>query len=610
LVKVKNFPKIEKSIALIIATTIITPTIISSFGIIGNLPELAYGQSLQTETDNIIIASNITGINNTTNANVSEIDIPEAGNLIVDRYMVVLKENATLTPQIANNTVSALSEDLSNLGVNATVFPEVGQVFIDLNQTQAEGGQLGIAGDVTTQDVLERIQNDPNVAYVEPVQIFGIESQTTPTGIDRSGADKSSTMAGDGQGNVSDVTVAIIDTGIDLDHPDLNVIGNETFVAGTPNGDDDHGHGTHVAGIVAAKDDSVGVVGVAPGVNLVALKVLDHNGRGTTPDIIRAIAWVTAHSESIDVVNMSLGGGNSQAMNDAIDKAVNSGVTFVVAAGNDNRDAFASSPANSPDVITVSAIADSDGKCGASGPATSRGPDDSFATYSNFGRVIDISAPGTNINSTYPNGQYRVLTGTSMAAPHVAGAAALWMSENKKLGLDDPFPIQVRDAIMSSAVRDAPAEQCIEDRGYFSREVDYDRSKEPLLFVTSLAPPARGTSAATTTTIETTQPLPSPLEATQPSIYVLEATDTRNTGNIFTLEVNSLGELQSEINRLVQGGYGNSENVTTTASLSSNNTALAKNVDRAINSIANLQGSDNTKTCSNIGWFEICVSVE
>jgi hypothetical protein len=140
--------------------------------------------------------------------------------------------------------------------------------------------------------------------------------------------------------------------------------------------------------------------------------------------------------------------------------------------------------------------------------------------------------------------------------------------------------------------------------------VDYDRSKEPLLFVTSLAPPARGTSAATTTTIETTQPLPSPLEATQPSIYVLEATDTRNTGNIFTLEVNSLGELQSEINRLVQGGYGNSENVTTTASLSSNNTALAKNVDRAINSIANLQGSDNTKTCSNIGWFEICVSVE
>jgi len=92
LVKVKNFPKIEKSIALIIATTIITPTIISSFGIIGNLPELAYGQSLQTETDNIIIASNITGINNTTNANVSEIDIPEAGNLIVDRYMVVLKK--------------------------------------------------------------------------------------------------------------------------------------------------------------------------------------------------------------------------------------------------------------------------------------------------------------------------------------------------------------------------------------------------------------------------------------------------------------------------------------------------------------------------------------
>lgn len=592
---------------LIIAVTIMTSTIIPSFGIIGNVPRIAYGQSLQTETNTINIASNITGIN-TTNANVSEIDIPEAGNIIADQYIVVLKENATLNPQVANNTVSALSEDLSNLGVNATAFPEVGQLFIDLNQTGAEAGQPGIAGDVTTQDVLERIQNDPNVAYVEPVQIFGIESQTIPTGIDRSGADKSSTMPGNGEGNVSDVTVAIIDTGVDLDHPDLNVILNETFVAGAPNGDDDNGHGTHVSGIVAAKDNSEGVVGVAPGANLVALKVLDHNGRGTTPDIIRAIAWVTAHSESIDVVNMSLGGGNSQAMNDAIDKAVDSGVTFVVAAGNDHRDAITSSPANSPDVITVSAIADSDGKCGASGPATTRGPDDSFATYSNYGRVVDIAAPGTNINSTSPNGQYRVLTGTSMAAPHVAGAAALWMSENRKLGLDDPFPVQVRDAIISSGIRNAAVEQCIEDRGYFSREMDWDRSIEPLLFVTSLAPPARGTSIATTT-IQITQPLPSPVEATQPPIYVLEATDTRNTGNIFTLEVDTLGELQSEINRLVQGGYGNSQNVTTTASLSSNNTALANNVDRAINSVANLQGSDGN-TCFNIGWFRICVSVE
>jgi len=605
--KVKNFPKIERSMVLIIAVTIMTSTIIPSFGIIGNVPRIAYGQSLQTETNTINIASNITGIN-TTNANVSEIDIPEAGNIIADQYIVVLKENATLNPQVANNTVSALSEDMSNLGVNATAFPEVGQLFIDLNQTGAEAGQPGIAGDVTTQDVLERIQNDPNVAYVEPVQIFGIESQTIPTGIDRSGADKSSTMPGNGEGNVSDVTVAIIDTGVDLDHPDLNVILNETFVAGAPNGDDDNGHGTHVSGIVAAKDNSEGVVGVAPGANLVALKVLDHNGRGTTPDIIRAIAWVTAHSESIDVVNMSLGGGNSQAMNDAIDKAVDSGVTFVVAAGNDHRDAITSSPANSPDVITVSAIADSDGKCGASGPATTRGPDDSFATYSNYGRVVDIAAPGTNINSTSPNGQYRVLTGTSMAAPHVAGAAALWMSENRKLGLDDPFPVQVRDAIISSGIRNAAVEQCIEDRGYFSREMDWDRSIEPLLFVTSLAPPARGTSIATTT-IQTTQPLPSPVEATQPPIYVLEATDTRNTGNIFTLEVDTLGELQSEINRLVQGGYGNSQNVTTTASLSSNNTALANNVDRAINSVANLQGSDGN-TCFNIGWFRICVSVE
>jgi len=142
-------------------------------------------------------------------------------------------------------------------------------------QTIAQEGEAGAA---SVADVLDAIQSNPNVDYIEPNQIFAIESQKKPTDIDRSGADNTSTMAGDGQGNVSDVTVAIINTGIDLDHPDLNVISDETFVGGTTTGDDDQGHGTHVAGIVAAKDNSEGVVGVAPGAKLVALKVLDKNG--------------------------------------------------------------------------------------------------------------------------------------------------------------------------------------------------------------------------------------------------------------------------------------------------------------------------------------------
>lgn len=481
---------------LTVAIIIMIATIIPSFEVIGNFHSPAYGQSSQTESNNMIRTGNLTGINRT-NANVSEIVVSGAGNLVVDQYIVVLKENASLTPQIANNITSTLSEDLTNIGVNVTVLPEVGQFLIGLNQTQV-GQQSGIAGNITTQDIFERIQNDPNVDFIEPVQIFVIQSQTTPTGINRSGADVSSTMAGDGQGNVSDVTVAIIDTGIDLDHRDLNVIMNETFVAGTPNGDDDQGHGTHAAGIVAAKDNSEGVVGIAPGANLVALKVLDHTGRGITSDILRAIEWVIANRDLVDVVNMGLGGGYSQALNNAIDRAVDNGVSFVVSAGNQHLDAITYSPANSPNAITVSAISDSDGKCGARGPATTSGPDDSFATYSNFGRTIDIAAPGTNINSTYLNGQYRVLSGTSMAAAHVSGAAALWVSEIRKLENDDPLPADIREVIIISGIRNAPGSQCIEDRGYFSREMDWDRITESLLSVTDLAPPPSGTTIGTT----------------------------------------------------------------------------------------------------------------
>jgi subtilisin family serine protease len=479
---------------------------------------------------------------------------------------------------------------------------------IDLNQTIAQEGEAGAA---SVADVLDKIQGNPNVDYIEPNQIFGIEAQKVSTGIDRSGADKTSTMAGDGQGNVSDVTVAIIDTGIDLDHPDLNVIMGKTFVAGTTTADDDQGHGTHVAGIVAAKDNSEGIVGVAPGAKLVALKVLAKNGQGTTLDIIDAIDWVTANRDLIDVVNMSLGGGDSRAMNDAIERSVQSGVTYVVAAGNDSRNAERTSPANSPHAITVSAIADSDGKCGAIGPATGRGPDDSFAIYSNHGSVVDIAAPGTNILSTFPNGQYKIETGTSMAAPHVAGAAALWISDIIKGGLGDPTPREVKDAIINSAIKNQPVKQCEEDKGYFSNDPDIV-FREPLLFVTALSPP---------TIVEETTDVPT--ITTHPQRYVMEATDTRNPSSMFTLEVDSLGKLQQEINRLVQGEYDNSQNATAIAELASNNTSLVNNVDRAIDSIANLQrsfGTENTQTppsanlvnaeiCFNIGWYKICVVV-
>ena len=293
-------------------------------------------------------------------------------------------------------------------------------------------------------------------------------------------------------------------------------------------------------------------------------------------------------------------------MNDAIERSVQSGATYVVAAGNNGKNAERTSPANSPHAITVSAIADSDGKCGALGPATGRGPDDSLAVCSNFGSVVDIAAPGTNILSTYPNGEYKVLIGTSMAAPYVAGAAALWISDLIDNGIVDVTPREVKDAILNSGIRNEPVKIC-EDKGYFSNDPD-THFREPLLFVTSLSPP--------TITGETDIPQPTP----QPQQYVLKATDTRNHGSMFTLEVDSPGKLQQEINKLVQGDYDNSQNTTTTiADISSNNTSLIHNVDRAIDSIADMERSfstANTQTqpsnlvdaeiCFNIGWFKIC----
>ena len=217
--------------------------------------------------------------------------------------------------------------------------------------------------------------------------------------------------------------IAILDTGIDMNHPDLNVYAQKTFVAGTSTANDDNGHGTHVAGIAAAKDNSIGVVGVAPGARLWAVKVLDSSGAGALSDVIAGIDYITGHANEIDVVNMSFGCQcDSTALNSAVNNAVSAGITFVAAAGNNGQDASAFSPASNPNVIAVGAIADSDGRCGGLGPSTQYGNDDTFATFSNYGPKVTIAAPGVNILSTYYGGSYTTLSGTSMAAPHVAGA--------------------------------------------------------------------------------------------------------------------------------------------------------------------------------------------
>jgi subtilisin len=315
---------------------------------------------------------------------------------------------------------------------------------------------------------LKNIKDDPRVAYVVedrevtindkaasgPVSQVFPTTQVVPTGISRIGA-PANTNKGAGVG------IAIIDTGIDLTHPDLkdNIGGaGKTCVTGTRNANDDNGHGTHVAGTIAAADNTIGVVGVAPKAKLFPVKVLNKSGSGTWSSVICGIDWVTANAAKygIKVANMSLGGAgtsdnncgltNNDPLHQAICRSTAAGVTYVVAAGNDGANATNSTPASYNDtVITVSALADSNGIGGGTGSATSYGADDTFATFSNYGSPVDIAAPGVLILSTWKGGTYNTISGTSMATPHVTGAAALYLASHP-----GSLWTQVRDALVAA----------------------------------------------------------------------------------------------------------------------------------------------------------------
>ncbi|HET8683861.1 MAG TPA: S8 family serine peptidase [Micromonosporaceae bacterium] len=279
-----------------------------------------------------------------------------------------------------------------------------------------------------------RIGSDPRVLLVQPDGVVSIAAQTLPTGINRVDAELSPTARINGVDERVNVDVAIIDTGIDLTHPDLNV-----YTAGAKNcstgnsANDGNGHGTHVAGTVGALDNSIGVVGVAPGARVWPVRVLNNAGSGSWASVICGIDYVTAHASEIEVANMSLGGSGSDstcaqdAMHQAICNSVAAGVTYAVAAGNSASNANNFVPATFAEVITVSALADFNGVPGGGGAATCRADvDDTFADFSNFGADVDLIAPGVCILSTWKGGGYNTISGTSMASPHVAGGAALY----------------------------------------------------------------------------------------------------------------------------------------------------------------------------------------
>jgi subtilisin len=352
---------------------------------------------------------------------------PVAAQDALQSYIVVLRPGAANVPEVAAEVARAYG------GQPGFVYEHALKGFSIKASPQAAAAMA----------------SSPRVAYVEKDMLHSIDEQAMPTGVQRIFANTNAGLDIDGADDYRvDVDVAVIDTGIDRQHPDLNVVDGVNCAAGsifvakcTGDGDDDHYHGTHVAGTIAALDSGIGVVGVAPGARLWAVKVLNSRGSGYTSWIVAGIDWVAARASYIEVANMSLGGsGYSQAEYDAIQGAVNKGVAFAVSAGNSDDDANNYSPAAFDNVVTVSALADFNGESGGGAQPTCRTDvDDTLADFSNWGPEIDIAAPGVCILSTYPleRGEYGTISGTSMSSPHAAGGLALLASRSNPADATD-----------------------------------------------------------------------------------------------------------------------------------------------------------------------------
>jgi aqualysin 1 len=313
-----------------------------------------------------------------------------------DRYIVVLEESVGHPAQVADG-IEGRQEGL-----------DVGFAY----GAATEGFSAEIP-----DDSVDEVRNNPRVAYVERDTVMRVEAQTLPWGVNRIGADESSTVAGDNKGTVSGVNIYVIDTGIDKKHGDLNVVKHVNLRSDGKNRDCD-GHGTHVAGTLAAKDNRRNVVGVAPGARLTAVKVLNCRGLGSKSRVIAGINWVTRHAQKPAVAIISVGGGASQAVDDAVEASADSGIFYSVSAGNLNEDACNRSPARAGDgtdngIVTTAATTKKSG---------------AEAGYSNHGSCVDLWAPGNRILSTKLGGGPMHSSGTSMAVPHVGGTAALYLS--------------------------------------------------------------------------------------------------------------------------------------------------------------------------------------
>jgi len=381
----------------------------------------------------MLIAVITYGCQSSTNVDSVEENVEEEiSTIIEDQYIVVFNEskgkyNLGNTSQVEDFRLSVLAE--------ANVPSE--NLLYKYNTVIA-----GFASKLS-EEQLEKLRNDERVKYIEKDRIVqfappcgtprggpcdddgggddGTSTQDTPFGITRVNGGVTYTGS-----NVA----WIIDTGIDLDHEDLNVDASKGFNAFTSGRDgksldDGNGHGTHVAGTVAAVDNEVGVIGVAAGATVIPVKVLDSRGSGSFSGVIAGVDHVGANGSAGDVANMSLGGPTSETLDNAVLNASEKGIFFSLAAGNSSEDANNTSPArvNGTYIVTISAI-DSN---------------DDFASFSNFGNPpIDFAAPGVSVKSTWKDGGYNTISGTSMAAPHAAGVLLLCSATTSGTANGDP----------------------------------------------------------------------------------------------------------------------------------------------------------------------------
>lgn len=326
------------------------------------------------------------------------VSTPAAAQKIDNSYICVFKKDA-----VAKSAVGRKASELAR-GNGGTVSRTYSNTIRAFSARISAQGAARIAA------------NNANIAFCEQDQVMSTgqrgkpgggggtaPAQVTPWGIARVGG---GTQAAAGR-------AIVIDSGVDFDHPDLNV---NTALAGNfssdSNGDDLNGHGTHVAGTIAAINNSIGVVGVAPGTEVIPVKVLNRRGSGSTSGVIAGIDYAASIANNGDVANMSLGGGFSQALNDAVIAAASTGLKFALAAGNESTSATTKSPAsaNGANIFTISSFANGD----------------IWSSFSNYGNPpVDFAEPGSSIYSTYKDGGYATLSGTSMASPHAAGLLLL-----------------------------------------------------------------------------------------------------------------------------------------------------------------------------------------